>query len=85
MKYTRIRNVNTNIYVRPTGSLQVLMVTNVLRNITDFLFMDDLKRIKSHDRIITYHKYCLKHILKNKYLQHTRVCSHEVLEVLDRL
>jgi hypothetical protein len=58
------------------------MVTNVLRNITDSLFLYDFKPIKSHGRIITYHKECLKHILKNKYLQHTMVYSH-VLNALD--
>jgi len=59
------------------------MVTNALRNITDFLFPHGFKPIKSHGRIIMHHKECMKHTLKNKYLQHMIVCSNEVLDVLD--
>ena len=83
MKYTCKKCKHEYIHVRPTGSLQVPVVTNVPRNITDFLFLHDFKPIKSHGRIITHHNEYLKHILKNKYLQHTRLCSHEVLDVLD--
>jgi hypothetical protein len=61
----------------------MLMVTNALRNITDFLFLHDFKPNKSQCHIIMHHKECMKHILKNKYLQHMIVCSYEVLDVLD--
>jgi hypothetical protein len=75
--------IHTHTHKRPNGSSQAPMTTNVLRNITDFLFLHDFKPIKSHGRIITYHNECLKHTLKNKYRHHKMVCSHEVLDVLD--